>query len=222
MSKRTLPGPYRYQSVTLPGTEAGLPRESLTLPARRLGVSTRWYLCRSQRMIRPRARAAGILHQADRQPAGHQPVHHPGAPAGGLRQARRPQPPGTGCRPDAAQPLSEEPARSTLTRTRPACMFQPVAQTLAEALAPEDLGLLVGNRSRYGGRAGPRAVCATGWFMHRPIRVNILTCRDEVCVADHQMTADEARRECARVSARRPRTASRVVIMSSPATPTWR
>jgi hypothetical protein len=47
-------------------------------------------------------------------------------------------------------------------------MFQPVAQTPAKVPAPEDLGLPLVKCSRYWGRVGLHAVCATGWFMHRP------------------------------------------------------
>ena len=47
-----------------------------------------------------------------------------------------------------------------------ACIFQPVAQGPIKALVPQDLGLLGSRDPRYGGRIDPRAVCATGCFMH--------------------------------------------------------
>jgi len=50
--------------------------------------------------------------------------------------------------------------------------------------------------------------------------VNFRLCRDEVCVADHQMTADEARRECARGLRLPAAHGFPVVIMFSPAR--WR
>ena len=63
----------------------------------------------------------GIFHQAGRRPAGHQPVHRPGTPAGGLRQTRRPQPPGTGRRPVGPRPRAGrgEPRRAIVRPARP-------------------------------------------------------------------------------------------------------
>jgi len=67
-------------------------------------------------------------------------------------------PSGGYARPTACLARRQGPATGLL-----GCMNQPVAQTPIDALASQDLGLLGSMGSKYRGRVGPRAVCATGW-----------------------------------------------------------
>jgi hypothetical protein len=73
------------------------------------------------------------------------------------------------------------------------CIFQPVAQTPIKAPASQDLGLLGCGTSKYGGRVDPRAIYATGWFIHRHPwgECPHLPLRELIDCAEERLTGDE-------------------------------
>jgi hypothetical protein len=90
---------------------------------------------------------------------------HPGIRKAGLKLARV-----TGRASAVVTGRTSSRLRAEAYAKRWRCIKQPVAQTLAQARAPQDLGFLLGNCTRYGGRVHARVVCATGGFMRpRPI-----------------------------------------------------
>jgi hypothetical protein len=119
--------------------------------------------------IRPRTRSPAGACPPSRGSHGLHPLspvlgrHCPG-PRGG-------DPPAVGCGPPGRRPGRLAPCGGarpwSVATSRPwsrpgTCITQPVAQSPIEALAPEDLGLLVSRNPRYGGRVSLRAVYATG------------------------------------------------------------